>query len=44
MESEGQRLSAPMVRFEGEGVSIPLSARRRYRRAGCAGQHTHQPA
>jgi Rad3-related DNA helicase len=33
MESEGQRLGVPVVRFEGEGGSIPLSARRRYRRA-----------
>src|SRR5579871_2341282 len=31
MESEGQRLGVPVVRFEGEGGSIPLSARRRYR-------------
>ena len=33
MESEGQLLGVPVVRFEGEGGSIPLSARRRYRRA-----------
>ena len=32
MESEGQRLGVPVVRFEGEGSSIPLPARRRYRR------------
>jgi hypothetical protein len=34
MESEGQRLGVPVVRFEGEGSSIPLPARRLYRRAG----------
>jgi len=37
MESEGQRLGVPVVRFEGEGGSIPLSARRRYRRAEAIG-------
>jgi superfamily II DNA or RNA helicase len=33
MESEGQRLGVPVVRFEGDGGSIPLSSRRQYRRA-----------
>jgi hypothetical protein len=33
MESEGQLLGVPVVRFEGDCGSIPLSARRRYRRA-----------
>jgi Helicase C-terminal domain len=33
MEHEGQRLNVPVVRFEGQGPSIPLVDRRRYRRA-----------
>ncbi len=33
MEREGQLLGVPVVRFEGSGPTIPLTDRRRYRRA-----------
>jgi Rad3-related DNA helicase len=33
MEEEGRRLGVPVVRFEGAGGAIPLTDRRRYRRA-----------
>jgi Helicase C-terminal domain len=32
MEDEGRKLGVPVVRFEGEGNAIPLTARRAYRR------------